>query len=116
LLVVLGATAWVATYGRFDDVKPWVVPVVIAVTLLRRASPFGLFIGHRLSMPVILVFGWGMASYLMQKFDLDPSPLEYPEARPVVVGALVFLGGAVYSLVREIIEAVWKRGEAHRTA
>jgi hypothetical protein len=111
LVLVMGCMAWVVIGGRVETAKPWIVPAVMGLTLVRRASPFGLFIWHWLVPPIALLVSWGVAAFVVESYDLDPNTLEYPSSRAVITGALVFLAGAVYSLGREIIEALWKRDE-----
>jgi hypothetical protein len=114
--LVFVCLAWVVFFGRFDTVKPWIFPAVAALMLLRRCSPFGLFVIHWAVPLFTLVAGWGLAAVVVQTYELDPSPLEYSGSHAVVTGGLLFLAGAVYSLVREIIEALWKRGKAEANA
>jgi hypothetical protein len=116
LLFVVASIALAARYGRVTAAKPWIFALVAAVTLLRRASPFSVFIGHWAVAPIVLFLGWALAAFVVRYFDLDPSTLEYPESRTIVTGALFFLGGALYSLVREIIEARGRRSEVRANA
>jgi hypothetical protein len=112
LALVILCMAWVVFLGHLDSVKPWVIPIVMGVMLLRRASPFGLLVVHW-SVPLFaLAFGWGIAVVLVQEYQLDPTPVEYPGARTTITGALLYLSGAAYTMVREMIEALWKRGSA----
>ncbi len=110
LLVTGAAIAFTVLYGRHDAVKHWVVAVAIGITLLRRALPHGITLGGKWYIAfIVLIVGYGFGAYLMQRFDLDPSALEYPGPRPTIPGALTLLMGAVYAFGRESVELILQR-------
>jgi hypothetical protein len=116
-LVAIAAMAFVCLYGRHDAVKPWVVAVTIAITLLRRALPHDLNIANKWYLGLFVIFaGYVIGEFVQRTFDLDPFQLEYRGPRPVIPGALVLLGGAVYAFGRETIELLMRRRQQRPAA
>jgi hypothetical protein len=105
LAIGLALVAWF--FGRYSDVKPWLIAAVVLLVLARRAIPHGIMVNHHW-MPALLIvfFGWLLCHLLSTSLQLDSSDSEYEDPAPVVTGALFFTLGAVYSFGRAAYDAV----------